>query len=65
MSKPRGSHLGVGEFTTHFRTYFSWGLNMIESDVYWGYGALTNGQVTLFEAFRLDPFPLVINAPYQ
>ena len=23
LSKPMGSHFGVGEFTTHFRTYFS------------------------------------------
>ena len=27
-------HFGVGEFTTHFRTYFS---GWIESDVHWGY----------------------------
>ena len=27
-----GSHFGVGEFTTHFRTYFSW-----DWDVHWGY----------------------------
>ena len=27
-----GSHFGVGEFTTHFRTYFS---GWIESDVHW------------------------------
>ena len=26
-------HFGVGEFTTHFRTYFS---GWIESDVLWG-----------------------------
>ena len=33
-SKPMGSHFGVGEFTTHFRTYFrgDW-------DVHWGYGS--------------------------
>ena len=32
LSKPMGSHFGVGEFTTHFRTYFSgiW-------EVHWGY----------------------------
>ena len=30
-SKPMGSHFGVGEFTTHFRTYFSGGW-----DVHWG-----------------------------
>ena len=28
-----GSHFGVGEFTTHFRTYFSG-----DWDVHWGYG---------------------------
>ena len=32
LSKPMGSHFGVGEFTTHFRTYFSW-----HWDVHWGY----------------------------
>ena len=31
-SKPMVSHFGVGEFTTHFRTYFSW-----DWDVHWGY----------------------------
>ena len=33
-------HFGVGEFTTHFRTYFSgnW-------DVHWGYGIWTHGQM--------------------
>ena len=30
----------VGEFTTHFRTYFS-----RDWDVYWGYGILTHGQM--------------------
>ena len=35
-----GSHFGVGEFATHFRTYFS---DWIESDVHWGYGILTHG----------------------
>ena len=33
------SHFGVGEFTTHFRTYFSG-----DWDVHWGYGILTHGQ---------------------
>ena len=28
-----GSHFGVSEFTTHFRTYFSG-----DWDVHWGYG---------------------------
>ena len=34
-------HFGVGEFTTHFRTYFSghW-------DVHWGYGLLTHGHLS-------------------
>ena len=31
-SKPMGSHFGVGEFTTHLRTYFSG-----DWDVHWGY----------------------------
>ena len=31
-SKPMGSHFGVGEFTTHFRTYFSG-----DWDVHWKY----------------------------
>ena len=31
-SKPMGSHFGVGEFTTHFRTCFSG-----DWDVHWGY----------------------------
>ena len=31
-SKPMGSDFGVGEFTTHFRAYFS---GWIESDVHW------------------------------
>ena len=33
------SRLGVGEFTTHFRTYFSGDWN-----VHWGYGVLTHGR---------------------
>ena len=33
MSKPLGSHFGVGEFTTHFRTYFSG-----DWDVHWPNG---------------------------
>ena len=32
----------VGDFTTHFRTYFSG-----DWDVYWAYGILTHGQVGL------------------
>ena len=40
-----GSHFGVGEFTTHFRTYLreDW-------DVHWGYGILTHGH--LVRAFK-------------
>ena len=38
-SKPMVSHFGVGEFTTHVRTYFSG-----EWDVHW-YGALTHGHM--------------------
>ena len=37
-------HFGVGEFTTHFRTYFS---VRIESDVHWGYDL----------ALDFDPWP--------
>ena len=33
-------HFGVGEFTTHFRTYFS-----VDWDVHWGYGILTHGHI--------------------
>ena len=42
LSKPTGSHFGVfGEFTTHFRTYFS-----ANWDVHWGLtGLLTHGNV--------------------
>ena len=32
--------VGIGEFTTDFRTYFSW-----EWDVHWGYGLLTHGHM--------------------
>ena len=42
-SKPMGSHFGVGEFTTHFRTYFSG-----DWDVHWGYGLLTHHHIALF-----------------
>ena len=38
-------HSGVGEFTTHFRTYFS---GWIESDVHWGYDL----------ALDFDPWPV-------
>ena len=40
LSKPMGSHFGVGEFTTHFRTYFTG-----DWDVHWGYGILTHGHI--------------------
>ena len=40
LSKPMGYHFGVGEFTTHFRTYFSG-----DWDVHWGYGLLTHGHI--------------------
>ena len=36
-----GYDFGVGEFTTHVRTYFSG-----DWDVRWGYGILTHGQVS-------------------
>ena len=39
-----GSHFEVGEFTTHFRTYFS---GWIESDLHWGLSVLlTHGQMS-------------------
>ena len=37
----------VGEFTTHFRTYFSG-----DWDVHWGYGILTHGQLRLHDFSR-------------
>ena len=39
LSKPMGSHFGVGEFTIRFRTFFSG-----DWDVHWGYGISTHGQ---------------------
>ena len=39
-SKPMGYHCGVGEFTTHVRTYFSG-----DSDVHCGYGVLTHSHI--------------------
>ena len=53
LSKPMGSHFGVGEFATHFRTYFSG-----DWDVHWGYGLLTHGHV-FFPLF----FPVCEVAP--
>ena len=38
--KTNGTSLGVGELTTHFRTYFSG-----DWDVHLGYGILTHGQM--------------------
>ena len=43
-----GSHFGVGEFTTHFRTYCRQ-----DRDVHWGYGILTHGQLFDPEATQL------------
>ena len=37
-----GSHFGVGEFTTHFRTYSSG-----DWDVHWGHGILTHGHIAV------------------
>ena len=37
-----GSHFGVGEFTTHFRTNFSG-----DWDVHWRYGLLSNNQMNI------------------
>ena len=48
-----GSHFGAfGEFTTHFRTYFS---GWIESDVHWRYGILTHGQIVSRPTARVPP----------
>ena len=41
-----GFHFGVGEFTTHFRTYFSG-----DWDVHWGYGFLTHDHMFAFDIF--------------
>ena len=51
-STPMGSHFGVGEFTTHFRTYFG------DWDVHWGYGIwiLTHGHLGLSTLFGVKPF---------
>ena len=34
-SKPMGSHFGVGEFTTHCRTYFSGWIGMLNEGTIW------------------------------
>ena len=39
-STPMGSHFGVGEFTNHYKTYFSG-----DWDVHWGCGVLTHGHI--------------------
>ena len=44
----------VGEFTTHFRTYFS---GWIESDVHWGYGVLTHSHILNTSNPGLADFP--------
>ena len=36
-----GSHFGVGEFTTHVRTYFGG-----DWDNHWGCGILTHGRIS-------------------
>ena len=41
-------HFGVGEFTTHFRTYFGG-----DWDVHWGYGIFTHGHMPTFWNFAL------------
>ena len=45
-SKPVGSHFGVGEFTTHFRTYFGGWIGMFTGGTIW---VLTYGR------FDVDP----------
>ena len=35
VKKPMGSHVGVGEFTTHFRTYFSGWIGMFTGGTIW------------------------------
>ena len=44
--KTNGIPFGVGEFTTHFRTYFSGWIGM-----FWGYGLLTHGQMRSCRSF--------------
>ena len=43
--KPMGSHFGVGEFTTHFRTYFSGWIGMFTGGRIW---ILTHGHLGSF-----------------
>ena len=47
-------HFGVGEFTPHFRTYFSG-----DWDVHWRYGVLTHSRVSQWEAAKMLVLPLV------
>ena len=44
-SKPLGSHFGVGEFTAHFRTYFSGWIGMVTGGMVWilTHGHMRNG----------------------
>ena len=42
-STPIGSHFGVGEFTTHFRTYFSGWIGMFTGGTIW---VLTHGHLS-------------------
>ena len=42
LSKSMGSHLGVGEFTTHFRTYLSGWIGMFTGGTIW---ILTHGHM--------------------
>ena len=54
-----GSHFGVGEFTTHFRTYFSG-----DWDVHWGYGILTYGHMAENCCFlRMERFAFLLEGP--
>ena len=41
--------LGVGEFTTHFRTYFSG-----DWDVHRGYGILTHGHIGIIHVYKIN-----------
>ena len=52
-------HVGVGEFTTHFRLYFSG-----DWDVHWGYGILAHGHFVsrhLCQGNVGAPTPAVLN----
>ena len=47
--KTNGSHFGVGEFTTHFRTDFSG-----DWDVHWRYGILPHGHIEQKTKWRVS-----------